>query len=105
MTLIGSHFTVQEIERTVTWYGEDDYTDEDDPGKVEPANLREALDALRSQCWDDMDNHGDGTLVLFPADQRMNAQTGAYESTHLIVKGEPHNIERLLRFYYNTEGR
>jgi hypothetical protein len=95
-------FTVQEIERTITWPDDDseEYVDEYDEGTIEPTDLRGALDALNSQCWDNLDAHGDGTIIGYPADSHMNMRTGADESTQLIIKARrPEWADRLMACY------
>lgn len=97
-----SKFTIQLVERTITWADDDseDYTDEHEAGTVEPAELREALDALEHGCWDSIDEYGDGTIIAYPADMHQDMHTGAYESTQLIVKAaRPEWADRLMALY------
>ena len=59
-----------------------------------------ALDALESDCWDNIDERGDGTLICYPADSRMDPRTGAYEQTQVIVKARrPEWTTRLVDCY------
>ena len=94
------HFTVQEVERSITHHGDDTHTDEHDAGAVEPCSFREALDALEGGCWDNMDERGDGTIIAYPADMVMDIATGVYESTQLIIKARrPEWADRLIAYY------
>lgn len=100
------YFTVQEIERTITHHDDETHDDEYDEGTIEPASFREALDALEGGCWDNLDVHGDGTLIAYPADMTMDPATGSYESTQLIVKARRADwLDRLLDVYEARKGR
>lgn len=101
-------FTTQLIERTVTWADDEseEYTDEDDAGLIEPADLSDVLNALDSQCWDHIEEYGDGTVICYPADSHHNPRTGSHESTQLIIKARrPEWADRALRLYRARGGR
>jgi hypothetical protein len=93
-------FTVQLVERTITFIGEDQHEDEYDEGTVEPADLRAALDALNREYWDDIDLRGDGTIIAYPADMHQDIRTGVYESTQVIIKARrPEWADRLIALH------
>ena len=96
-------FTVQRID-TELLPGEDEETYDEHPQKK--ADLREAIDALESNCWDNVDARGDGTIICYPADHPMNMRTGAYEGFQIIVKADkPHNANRLMDLYESRRNR
>jgi len=67
---------------------------------VEPADLREALDALMSDCWDSIDERGDGSIIAYPADYVQNLRTGEWEAAELIIHSRrPEWSERLMALY------
>jgi hypothetical protein len=64
------------------------------------ADFRETLDALNSDCWDNIDQRGDGTIICYPADYSQDIQTGDYEADTLIIKARRSEwADRLLSFY------
>lgn len=97
-------FTIRRIYETLTLPPEgvdvDDSCVETDASlPPAPASLRDALDALESQCWDDIDDRGDGTLILYPADGSLNYRTGEEIRETVIIKGSERNVRRLVRCY------
>ncbi len=84
-----SKFTVQEIEESIgpDWdtetYPEPEKTD---VGEAKETDLRGAIDALHSQCWDHIEQRSDGTLICYPADGDTNYSTGYETRTTVIIK-------------------
>lgn len=70
--------------------------DVDGPTAVD---VREAIDALESQCWDSVDDRGDGTVICYPADSHQDLRTGEWESTQVILTGDPWKVGRLMRHW------
>jgi len=64
----------------------------------ESVDLREAIDALRNGCWDNVDVRP-AELIAYPADWRMDMRTGDYEASTLVIKGSPKDIGRLVDCY------
>ena len=94
-------FTLYRVENIITEESatRGDYASSD-PTPEESATFREALDALRSDCWDNIDLHGDGTIIAYPADYVQNVRTGEYEAAELIIHARrPHWADRLLDAY------
>lgn len=56
-----------------------------EPTESEDASLRDALDALDSDCWDTVDVSGDGTIIAYPADYVQSMRTGDYSASELII--------------------
>ena len=93
-------FTVQSVEQVITFGEYDSHAIEYIEGEHVPTDLRGALDALRSQCWDSLDVCGDGTVIAYPADSHMNMRTGQDEQTQVIIKARRmHWIERLVALH------
>ena len=65
----------------------------------ESVDVRGAIDALESQCWDSVDDRGDGTVICYPADSTQDYRTGDWESTQVILKGDPWKVARLMRHW------
>jgi hypothetical protein len=93
-------FTVQRVTEYITQESSErgDY-DRVDEGAVEATDFRGALEALRSDCWDTIDQSGD-TLICYPADAHQDMRTGEYDLTQVIVKARHASwIDRLMRAY------
>lgn len=100
-----NRFTVQEIERIITFHGEDgEYDNIYNEGRIAPSDLEDAINALESNCWDNIDERED-TVICYPADSHQNYRTGDYESTQIIIKGAPKDVGRLMNYYHAKEGR
>jgi len=70
---------------------------------TESADLREALAALESDCWDNIDERDDGTIICYPADYAQNTRTGDWEADELIITARrPEWATRLLDYYRAT---
>jgi len=94
-------FTLYRVENTITEESASrgDYATSE-PTPETPADLREALDALRSDSWDNIDLTGDGTIIAYPADYTQNTRTGDYEAAELIIHARrPEWADRLLNLY------
>lgn len=70
-----------------------------DVGLPESVDVRGALDALESQCWDLVDDRGDGTVILYPADSTQDMRSGDWESTQVIIEGDAWKVARLMRHW------
>jgi hypothetical protein len=71
---------------------------------IEPATFREALDALDSDCWDNIDERGDGTIIAYPADYVQDIRTGDYSASELIIRARrPEWAARLVDCYRKGE--
>jgi hypothetical protein len=91
-------FTLYRVENVITTESakRGDY-ESSEPTETEDADLREALDALDSDCWDNVDLNGVGTIICYPADYSQNYRTGAWEADQLIIHARrPEWAERLL---------
>ena len=100
-------FTIQRVTSTIA-PAPDDGTDgptdaEYDEGPVEPGDLRAVIDALESDCWDSLQESGDGTVIGYPADYAQDMRTGEYSADHVIVKGSARNVDRALALYRARE--
>ena len=95
-------FTLYRVENTITEESasQGDYASSD-PTPEEPATLREAVDALNSDCWDHIDERGDGTIIAYPADYSQDMYSGEWEASDLIIKARrPEWAERLMACYH-----
>jgi hypothetical protein len=71
-----------------------------EPTEVEETDFRGALDALESDCWDSIDERGDGTVICYPADYAQDFRTGDWEASELILKARrPEWADRLMAVY------
>src|SRR3954451_1927468 len=73
----------------------------------EMATLTEAIDALCSDCWDNVDVSGykaESTLMLYPADWQQDFRTGEVTHTDIAITGATKNINRLYNLYVNHYG-
>lgn len=69
--------------------------------EFESADFREALDALRCGCWDNVDWRA-SEVIAYPADYEQNIRTGAYEADTLVIRTErPEWLNRLATAYDN----
>ncbi len=103
-------FTYYIVEEEIRWTGEDEYPDiESEVSETVEADFNDALQQLRSQCWDNIDERGDGTVICYPADGSIDYRTGFETRTQLIIQGrQPHWTERLVTYYrtiYDICGR
>jgi len=100
-------FTLYRVENVITdeSASRGDYASSD-PTPKEPATLREAIEALQSDCWDNIDMTRDGTIIAYPADYSQNIHTGEWEAAELIIHARrPEWAERLLDAYNAAELR
>lgn len=59
-------------------------------------DLRGAIDALDSDCWDNVDERGDEVL-LYPADHHQDMRTGEVTGTTVAISGR--HVDRLMRYW------
>jgi hypothetical protein len=72
--------------------GDYDRTEEGDEYNTD---LSGALAALDSDCWDNVDVRGDGSIIAYPADYQQDYRTGEYEGTTLFIQADTlRNAER-----------
>lgn len=94
-------FTLYRVENVITEESSrrGDYASSD-VTETEPASLREALAALESDCWDNIDLRGDGTIIAYPADYVQDLHTGDYSASELIIHSRrPEWSDRLLNVW------
>lgn len=73
-----------------------------EPTDTTDTDLRGALDALESDCLDNIEQSRDGTIICYPADYHQNMRTGDYEASELIIHTRhAHWADRLLSLYFN----
>jgi hypothetical protein len=62
-------------------------------------DLRFALGAMRSDCWDNVDEQVN-SVICYPADSYHNFRTGEITQTHVVIEADkPENIRRLVNLY------
>lgn len=97
-------FTLYRVENVITEESAacGDYASSD-PTPTEDADFRSALAALESDCWDNVDVRGDGTIIAYPADYAQNIRTGDYEAAELIIHARrPEWAYRLIDYWSAT---
>jgi hypothetical protein len=102
-----SPFTLYRVENVITEESAEhgDY-DSSEATPTENADFRDALVALDSDCWDNVDVRQDGTIIAYPADYTQNYRTGAYEGSELIINSrKPHWGIRLYDFWSARNSR
>lgn len=63
-------------------------------------DLREAVDALLGDYWDNLDERED-TVIAYPADYVQDYRTGDWSADQLIIRADnPANLERLMACYH-----
>lgn len=66
-------------------------------------DLRDALHALDSQCWDDVDQQSE-TVICYPADWHTDPRTGVVTHTDVAIEADnERNLERLMNIWEGGE--
>jgi hypothetical protein len=94
-------FTLYTVENVITEesaahgdYASSDATEE------HGASLREVIEALESDCWDNIDERSDGTIICYPADYVQNYRTGEWSAEELIIHARrPEWADRAMALY------
>lgn len=69
-----------------------------DMSDAEPVSFRDALDALKQGCWDNVDWRAT-EVIAYPADWHQDMRTGDYDADTLVIRGPEHQLARLARAY------
>jgi hypothetical protein len=95
---VKERYTITRVDRTIHFYAEDSHTDEDDSSAPVGGDVRNAVDALNSNTWDNIDERYD-CVICYPADSSMNIRTGDYESFQIIIHGAEKDLEHLMSYW------
>lgn len=99
-------FTLYWVENVITdeSASHGDYASSE-PTETQPVTFREALAALNSDCWDNVDTGRDGTIIAYPADYVQDFRTGDYSASELIIHARRPEWAYRLVDYWSTHRR
>jgi len=98
-------FTIQEIDEKVSWTeGSEDPNIEYDEGLAKAGDIQDAMSALDSNSWDNIDWSSD-EILCYPADGSINYRTGEETRTTVVIKGSERYIHWLNNLYQKKEKR
>lgn len=103
-----SKFSYQWIEESIRFLpNSEDYIDSYDSGPVvDTDSLRSILSELERECWDNIDERGDGTVICYPSDSSQDMVTGINTRNQLIIKAKhPHQLDKLMEIYREQRKR